>query len=133
MDFETFGGGCGLTALLGVFFNSLRIGQWQGKFENRVSNLEQLLAKQDLSISKMNDSMNQVNQTLAEIKTKLEYFIERQENNSDRGAAVVILVVGFLLYRSHSENQYNIDRAVDSILNEDSAFTYANPKGNWYK
>lgn len=48
-------------------------------------------------------------------------------------AAVVILVVGFLLYRSHSENQYNIDRAVDSILNEDSAFTYANPKGNWYK
>ena len=80
MDFETFGGGCGLTALLGVFFNSLRIGQWQGKFENRVSNLEQLLAKQDLSISKMNDAMNQVNQTLAEIKTKLEYFIERQEN-----------------------------------------------------
>ena len=84
MDFETFGGGCGLTALCGVLYNAIRIGQWQGKFENRVSNLEQLLNKQDAAIAKMSDSMNQINQNLAEIKTKLEYFIERQENDSKR-------------------------------------------------
>ena len=84
MDFETFGGGCGLTALFGVLYNAIRIGQWQGKFENRVNNLEQMLSKQDAAITKMSDSMNQINQNLAEIKTKLEYFIERQENGCKR-------------------------------------------------
>ena len=84
MDFETFGSGCGLTALCGVLYNAIRIGQWQGKFENRVNNLEQMLSKQDEKKKKMSDSMNQINQNLAEIKTKLEYFIERQENGCKR-------------------------------------------------
>ena len=84
MDFETFGGGCGLTALCGVLYNAIRLGQCQGNFENRVSYLEQLLNKQDAAIAKMSDSMNQINQNLAEIKTKLEYFIERQENGCKR-------------------------------------------------
>ena len=42
-------------------------------------------------------------------------------------AAVIILVVGFLAWKHHSETQYTIDRAVTSVLNEDRAFSYADP------
>ena len=42
--------------------------------------------------------------------------------------AVIILVAGFFIYRSHSETQYDINLAVDRLLDEDFLFmSVANP------
>ena len=41
--------------------------------------------------------------------------------------AAIILVATFFLYRSHSETQYAIDQVVNSLLDEDSAYSDADP------
>ena len=42
-------------------------------------------------------------------------------------AIVIVLVGGFFAYKSYSETQYAINRAVNSVLDEDSAFSFADP------
>ena len=42
-------------------------------------------------------------------------------------AVVIVLVGGYFAYRSYSETQYRIDRAINSVLDADSAFSFADP------
>lgn len=41
--------------------------------------------------------------------------------------AIIILIAVYFIYRSHSETQYAIDRAVNGLLNESSAYSDADP------
>lgn len=73
-----------LIALIGVAFNFIRFGTWQGKIEAKVENLEKDSATALTKFDVINKSLKDNNILLAELKVKLEVLIEEKDKFLDK-------------------------------------------------
>ena len=62
----------GLSALLGVLCNFIRIGEWKARQETRIGHIEENQRKTDEKIDELNKSVNKLNELLAVLTERLE-------------------------------------------------------------
>lgn len=68
-----------ITALVGVGFNFIRFGAWQGKIEAKVENLERDSSNALTRFDVINKSLKENNVLLTELKVKLEIMLEEKK------------------------------------------------------
>lgn len=68
-----------IISLLGVCFNFLRFGSWQGKIEAKVENLERDSSNALTRFDVINKSLKENNVLLTELKVKLEMMLEEKK------------------------------------------------------
>lgn len=69
MDYGLF---TGVSALIGVLCNFIRIGEWKARIETRMTHIEGDLRKTDAKIDELNKSVNRLNELLAVLTERLE-------------------------------------------------------------
>lgn len=73
-----------IAALIGVCFNFIRFGAWQGKIEAKVENLERDSSNTLTKFDVINKSLKDNNVLLAELKVKLEVLLEEKDKFLDK-------------------------------------------------